>query len=41
MPYNSLNVTEDNLKCDIDLDLGPLKCWTELDCDLTTPDDDV
>ena len=41
MPYNSLNTTEDNLKRDTDLDLGPLKHQTELDHNLTTPDDDV
>ena len=41
MPYNSLNTTEDNLKCDIDLDLSPFKYQAELDRDLTTPNNDV
>ena len=41
MPYNSLDATKDNLKRDIDLDLGPLECWVELDCNLTTPDNNV
>jgi hypothetical protein len=41
MPYNFLNAIKDNLKCDIDLGLNPFKCQTELDCNLTTPNNDV
>jgi hypothetical protein len=41
MPYNFLNTIEDNLERDIDLDLGPFKRQTELDCDLTTPNDNT
>ena len=36
MPYNSLNATKDNLKYNTDLDLNSLKYKAELDCDLTT-----
>jgi len=41
MPYNSLDAIEDNLKRDIDLDLGPLKRQAELDRDLTIPNNNA
>ena len=41
MPYNSLNTIKDNLKYNIDLDLGPLKYQTELNHNLTIPNNNV
>ena len=41
MPYNSLDTIEDNLKRDIDLDLGPLKRQAELDYNLTIPNNNT
>ena len=41
MPYNFLDTTEDNLKRDINLDLGPLKRQAELNYNLTTPNNNI
>ena len=41
MPYNFLNTIKDNLKRDIDLDLGPLKRRVELDRNLTIPNNNI
>ena len=41
MPYNSLDAIENNLEYNIDLDLGPLERWVELNHDLTTPDNNI
>ena len=41
MPYNSSDTIKDNLEHDIDLDFSPLKRQVELNCDLTTPDNDT
>ena len=41
MPYDSLDATEDNLERDIDLDLSPLECQTELNYDLTIPNNNT
>ena len=41
MPYDSLDAIKDNLERDVDLDLGPLECRAELDCDLTIPNNNA
>ena len=41
MLYNSLDATEDNLKCNIDLDLGSFECRAELNHDFITPNNNA
>jgi hypothetical protein len=41
MPYDFLNTIKDNLEHDTDLDLSPFERQTELNCDFTTPNNDV
>jgi hypothetical protein len=41
MPYDSLDAIEDNLERDTDLDLSPLKRQAELDCNLTTLNNNI
>jgi hypothetical protein len=41
MPYNFLNAIKDNLKHNTDLDFNPFKRQAELDCDLTTPNNNI
>jgi hypothetical protein len=41
MPYNFLNAMKDNLKYDTDLDLSPFKYQIKLNCDLTTPNNNI
>jgi len=41
MPYNFSDATKDNLERDTDLDLSPFERRAELDCDLTTPNNNV